>query len=99
MMGYHIPSINYTSVNPVHNALVCYFNYVWFMFLVLKKNFYLFKQPLVTPPTPARVLYPVDPPKSESIFVKLNNEASPKSFPSPSRMDISSIPLIRTDSS
>jgi hypothetical protein len=23
-----------TSVNPVHNAQVCYFNNVWFMFLV-----------------------------------------------------------------
>jgi hypothetical protein len=51
------------------------------------------------PPTPARVFYPVDPPKSEGIFVKPNNEASPKSVPSPSWTDISSIPLIRTDSS
>jgi hypothetical protein len=26
-------------------AQVCYFNNVWFMFLVLKKNFYLSKEP------------------------------------------------------
>jgi hypothetical protein len=28
-----------TSVNPVHNAQVCYFNNVWLMFLVFKKYF------------------------------------------------------------
>ncbi len=38
---------SFTSVCPMHNAQVCYFNNVWFMFLVFKKNFYLFKQPLV----------------------------------------------------
>jgi hypothetical protein len=28
-----------TSLNPVPNAQVCYFNNVWFMFLFLKKTF------------------------------------------------------------
>ncbi len=28
-----------TSVNPLHNAQVCYFNNVWLMFLVFQKNF------------------------------------------------------------
>jgi hypothetical protein len=65
----HLNNVNihymYISVNPVHNAQVCYFNNVWFMFLVLKKK-NLFKQPLVPPPSPrsfaflAPALYPVD---------------------------------------
>jgi hypothetical protein len=29
-----------TSVNPVHNAQVCYFNNLWLMFLVFSKNFF-----------------------------------------------------------
>jgi len=37
------PLLYITSVCPVHNAQVCYFNNVRFMFLVFKKNFYLFK--------------------------------------------------------
>jgi hypothetical protein len=54
----------------MHNAQVCYFNNVWFMFLIFKKNFYFFKQPLVPPSSPRSftfptpVLYPVYPPPS-----------------------------------
>jgi hypothetical protein len=93
--------IIYISVNLVHNAQVCYFNNVWFMFLVFLKNFLSFQTTVGPPPRSFAflVLYPVDPPKSEGIFVKPNNEASSKSVPSSSRTDISSIPLIRTDNS
>ncbi len=34
----YVNGIITTSVNPVHNAQVCYFNNVWLMFLVFKKN-------------------------------------------------------------
>ncbi len=72
-----------TIVNPVHNAQVCYFNNVWFMCLVFKKNFYLFKQPLVPPsPPPPRsfafptpVLYPVDPP-SPRLVLRISHSGS-----------------------
>jgi hypothetical protein len=43
-----------TNVNPVHNAHVCYFNNVWLMFLVFKKNFSF--QTTIGPPPPAPVL-------------------------------------------
>jgi hypothetical protein len=46
--------IKQTSVNPVHNSQVCYFNNVWFMFLIFKKNFSF--QTTVGPP-PSAVLY------------------------------------------
>jgi len=36
----HCDQLPITSVNPVHNAQVCYFNNVWLMFLVFLKNFY-----------------------------------------------------------
>jgi hypothetical protein len=38
-----------TIVNLVHNALVCYFNNVWFMFLVFLKKLLSF-QTTVGPP-------------------------------------------------
>jgi hypothetical protein len=41
---------NKTSGNPVHNAQVCYFNNVWFMFLIFFFLNYFFKQPMVPPP-------------------------------------------------
>jgi len=34
-----VPLLYVTSVSPVHNARVCYFNNVWSMFVVFKKNF------------------------------------------------------------
>jgi hypothetical protein len=87
-----------TSVNPVHNAQVCYFNNVWLMFLVFKKNFSF--QTTVGPPSspwsfafPTPVLYLVDPPRpvrpesGEGTFrtpgQNLISSACPSPMPSP----------------
>jgi len=36
----NIVEVQVTSVNPGHNAQVCYFNNVWLMFLVFKKKLF-----------------------------------------------------------
>jgi hypothetical protein len=98
------PNLEKTSVCPVHNAQVCYFNNVWFMFLVFKKNIYLFKQPLVPPcfgPShfPLRFFTPsTPPPLCPSHFpLRFFNPSSPSPSPSgpshfPLRLFTRSIP-------
>jgi len=44
------------SVNPVHNAQVCYFNNVWLMFLVFSKKLF-FSNNRWSPPAPNGSLY------------------------------------------
>ncbi len=59
-------SLKTINVNPLHNAHVCYFNNVWFMFLVFK----IFSNNHCSPPPPlprsfafpTPVLYLVNPP-------------------------------------
>jgi hypothetical protein len=83
----------YTSVGPVHNAQVCYFNNVWLMFLVLKKNF-SFQTTVGPPPRPGpshfslRFFTPSTPPPGPSHFpLRFFNPSIPPAwsytFPTP----------------